>query len=141
MELRIKHMVNELHHKLAMWLCKNHKFILLPKFNTKQMAEKRDTKTQRWKRKITKKTVSQLYSLAHYRFTQFLLHKAREHGSTVLLVNEAHTTKTCSKCDKLREMGGSEVYNCTYFGLKIDRDINASINILLKFIHDNISQP
>ena len=90
MELRIKHMVNELHHKSAMWLCKNNKFILLPKFNTEQMAEKRDTKTQRWKRKITKKTVSQLYSLAHYRFRQFLHHKAREHGSTVLLVNEAH---------------------------------------------------
>ena len=90
MELHIKHMVNKLHHKSAMWLCKNHKFILLPMFNTKLMTEKRDTKTQRWKRKITKKTVSQLYSLALSRFTQFLLHKAREHGATVLFVNEAH---------------------------------------------------
>ena len=53
------------------------------------------------------------------RFRQFLLHKAREHGSTVLLVNEAHK-------DILQvwqtEVSGSEVYNCTYCGLKIDRD-------------------
>jgi IS605 OrfB family transposase len=137
MELRIRHLVDELHHKTAVWLCKTYKFILLPKFDTKQMAEKRDGTTKIWKRKITKKTVSQLYSLAHYRFRQFLMHKAREHGVTVFLVNEAYTTKTCSCCGKMHFVGASEVFRCPFCKARIDRDVNASINILLKFIHDN----
>ena len=57
-----------MHHKTALWLCANHDTILLPMFDVKQTAKKRDPTTKRWKRKITKKTVSQLCSLAHYRF-------------------------------------------------------------------------
>ena len=106
-------------------------------FDVKQTAEKRDPTTKRWKRKIPKKTVSQLYSLAHYRFRQFLQHKAHEHGTRVFLVSEAYTTKTCSCCGATRQVGAAEVYNCWTCGHRIDRDINASINILLKFLHDN----
>ena len=135
-ELRIRHLVDELHHKLALWLANTYEVILMPKFNVKSVATKRDNDGQ-WKRKITKNTVSQLYTLAQYRFRQFLLHKAREHGATVLIVNEAYTTKTCSCCGHMHEVGGAETFACPHCSLVIDRDINASINVLLKFIHDN----
>ena len=136
-EQHIRHCVDELHHKAAHWLTSTFNHILLPKFDTKQMAEKRDATTMKWKRRITKKTVSQLYSLAHYRFRAFLLHKAHQHGATVFLVNEANTTKTCSQCGATRVVGGAETYHCLSCGLVIDRDTNAAVNILLKFIHDN----
>ena len=40
-----------------------------------------------------------------------------------------------------RLLGWTGFLSALYCGLKINRDISASINILLKFIHDNISQP
>ena len=134
LELRLRHLVDELHHQTAHWLATTYDAILLPKFSTKSVATKRDG--GRWKRKITKKTVSNLYSLAHYRFRQFLQHKAAQHGSLLILVTEQYTTKTCSRCGHMRDVGGAEVYHCTHCGLVVDRDINASFNILLKFIHD-----
>lgn len=140
-EQHIRHCVDELHHKAAHWLATTFDHILLPKFDAKQMTEKRDTKTKKWKRKITKKTVSQLYTLAHYRFRAFLLHKAQQRGVTVFLVNEAHTTKTCSHCGAMKVVGGAETYKCHTCGLMLDRDTNAAVNILLKFIHDNQPGP
>ena len=106
-------------------------------FDVKQTAEKRDPTTKRWKRKIPKKTVSHLYSLANYRFRQFLQHKTQDHGTRVFLVSEANTTKTCSCCGATRQIGAAEVYNCWTCGHRIDRDISASINIILMFLHDN----
>ena len=35
-----------------------------------------------------------------------------KYGSTVYLVNEYLTTKTCSNCGALKEMGSEEIYKC-----------------------------
>lgn len=52
-------MVDELHHKFAAWACANYDLILLPEFQVKGMARK-------GRRRIGKKTVSSMYTLAHY---------------------------------------------------------------------------
>ena len=41
------------------------------------------------------------------------------------------TTKMCHKCDKIKQVGASKIYECEC-GIKIGRDINASINIYKK---------
>ena len=139
LELRIRHLVDELHHQVAHWLVMNHDVVVIPKFSTQSVSKKKDS-TGQWKRKINKKTVSNLYSLAHFRFRQFLNHKAMQHGVLYIEVTEEYTTKTCSRCGHMYEVGASETFDCPYCGLIIDRDINAAINILLKFIHDNQAQ-
>ena len=48
-------------------------------------------------RRIRSKTVRNLLNYAHHRFRQFLQHKAAETGRTVLIVNEAYTSKTVSR--------------------------------------------
>jgi putative transposase len=46
-------------------------------------------------------------------------------------VNPRNTTKTCSNCGNIREIGlGIRTYECGQCGLVMDRDLNASINIL-----------
>ena len=52
-------MVDELHHKFAAWACANYDLILLPEFQVKGMARK-------GRRRIGKKTVSSMCTLAHY---------------------------------------------------------------------------
>jgi putative transposase len=65
------------------------------------------------------------------RFIQMLSYKAESAGMKFIEVNAANTTKTCSNCGNIQEMPlSTREYICSICGLQIDRDINASINIL-----------
>jgi putative transposase len=55
----------------------------------------------------------------------------------VVIVEEDYTSVTCGSCGKYNEkLGGSKDFICPYCDYKADRDINASRNILLKYISD-----
>ena len=58
-------------------------------------------------------------------------YKAENAGRKVILVDPKNTSKMCSKCGMLVEKDLSErTHNCHFCDLSIDRDLNASINIL-----------
>jgi putative transposase len=64
-------------------------------------------------------------------FFALLLSKAEEAGRTVVRVNPAYTSQTCSACGHRQEMPLSvRVYDCPVCGLVMDRDYNGSKNIL-----------
>ena len=126
---RIKNLIDELHHKTARFLVDNFDIILLPTFETKNMV-KRGT------RKIRKKTARMMMTFAHYRFKQFLKHKAHETGKLVLDVNEAYTSKTCSWTGEVnRKLGGAKVMVGSD-GQRMDRDINGARGIFLRALGD-----
>src|SRR6266571_1733500 len=85
----IRHLIDELHHKTALFLVTNFDVILLPTFETSQMVCK-------GARKLRRKSVRNMLTFAHYRFKSFLKHKAFEYGKTVVDVCEAYTSKTVS---------------------------------------------
>ena len=100
MTVRIQNLINELHHKTARHLVDNFDVILLPDFKTSGMVT-------RGQRRIRSKTVRNLLSFAHHRFRNFLRHKASENGRTVLIVNEAYTSKTVSWTGEINhKLGG-----------------------------------
>jgi len=58
-------------------------------------------------------------------------YKAENAGRNVVLVNPYNTSKICSKCGNIVEKDTTvRVHDCPYCGLSIDRDLNASYNIL-----------
>jgi putative transposase len=66
-------------------------------------------------------------------FFSMLRSKAEEAGYTFIAVNPAYTSQTCSKCghrllDKLKL--SDRVFTCPDCSLQLDRDLNASLNIL-----------
>ncbi|MCZ7570312.1 MAG: transposase [Ardenticatenaceae bacterium] len=64
-------------------------------------------------------------------FRQRLSFKAEEAGRTVVEVNPAHTSKTCSHCGSLfAELTPADRWVECECGLSLDRDHNAAINIL-----------
>ncbi len=87
MREKVINLVDELHHKAALFLVKNYDVILLPTFETKQMTSKAN-------RKLHNKTVRSMLTFAHYRFKKFLKNKAFEYGKVVVEVCEAYTSKT-----------------------------------------------
>lgn len=129
MRVRIGNLIDELHHQAARFLVDNFDLILLPTFETREMAE-------RGRRRIRSKSVRSLLTFAHYRFQQFLFWKAWEAGKQVLLVNEAYTSKTCSWSGEIinnlggrREIVGSD-------SVRLDRDINGARGIFLRALGD-----
>jgi putative transposase len=78
-----------------------------------------------------------IYNASWNRFIQMLSYKAENAGMEIIRVDARDTTQECSNCHYIRE--GSEriilkdrIYHCNICGLTMDRDINASINILHK---------
>jgi putative transposase len=122
--------VDELHHKTARFLVDNFDVILLPTFETQQMADKA-------KRRIRSKSVRQMLGLAHYRFKQFIKHKAFECGKLVLDVCEAYTSKTVSWTGEIvHNLGGAKVIQSKMDGRKMDRDLNGARGIFLRAVVD-----
>jgi putative transposase len=68
---RVRDLVDDMHRHLARYLAENYELILLPAFHTSQMVPRKGRKTR-------SKTARSMLMWAHYRFQQFLLHKARE---------------------------------------------------------------
>lgn len=64
-------------------------------------------------------------------FLQNMTYKAEWAGRQIVAVNPAYTSQNCSKCGHRQPMSlGERVYLCPCCGLEIDRDLNASLNIL-----------
>jgi len=126
---RIQNLISDLHHKAALWLVKNFRTIVIPKFDAREM-------TIRKARKISSKTARKMLTLAHGRFRNILLDKAEEWGRTVVHVSEAYTSKTCSVCGEQHEIGGKKVMNCC---AKYDRDVNGARGIFLRALVDTPS--
>ncbi len=64
-------------------------------------------------------------------FAQFLSYKAEWAGRKFVAVNPAYTSQNCSSCGHRQVMPlGDRIYNCPDCKLSIDRDLNASLNIL-----------
>ncbi len=126
---KIKHLIEELHHKTAKFLVDNFDVILLPSFDTSQMVSKS-------RRKIRSKTVRQMLSLSHYQFKKFLEWKAWEAGKVLLTVNEAYTSKTVSWTGEVVKIGGSRIIRSSIDGRTMDRDLNGARGIFLRALVD-----
>lgn len=125
---RITNYIDELHHKAARFLCDNFDVILLPTFETSQMVTKA-------KRRIRSKSVRQMMSFAHYRFKQFLKHKAFECGKVVIDVCEAYTSQTVSWTGEIVNIGSARTIK-SKDGRKMDRDVNGARGIFLRAVVD-----
>ena len=65
--------------------------------------------------------------------TNFVSYKAEEAGRRVEFVDPKNTSQECSNCGEIvKKSLAQRVHNCPFCGLVIDRDLNASLNILKK---------
>lgn len=120
---KIWNLVEELHKKLATWLCENYTTILLPKLNFHKC------------KKTNRKTREKMSSLRHCAFFDRLLNKSREYPKCkVIQVNESYTSITCTNCGNLhKSLFNKDIYDCTKCKMSIGRDIGASRNIFMRF--------
>ncbi|WP_367267742.1 zinc ribbon domain-containing protein [Okeania sp. SIO2C9] len=75
-------------------------------------------------------------SFAHYRFKQFLKHKAIQIGKLVIDFCEACTSKTVSWTGEIINVGGSKSIKSNIDGRVMDRDVNGAQGIFLRALLD-----
>jgi putative transposase len=78
-----------------------------------------------------------MLTLSHYKFLQRLKYKAKQRNKTVLVVNEAYTSKTVSWTGEINhKLGGAKTIKSTIDGQIMDRDINGARGIFLRALGD-----
>jgi len=117
---RIFDLVDDLHKKTAYWLVTTFAVILLPTFETSKMVTK-----------LWSKVARSMLNFAHYGFKTFLKSKAEEYSCRVIDADESYTSKTCSYCGKIQNIGSKKVMRCPC-GAIVCRDGNASRGIFLR---------
>jgi len=124
MRWKIRELRDELHAKACRFLVDCFDVILIPTFETSQMVT-------RVGRKLHSKTVRAMLTWAHFKFKERLKTVASEYGKTVLEVNEAYTSKTCSWSGEIVKVGSSERIRGSD-DIQMHRDANGARGIFLR---------
>jgi putative transposase len=106
-------------HKLTTYLAKTFQRILIEDLNVKGMM-------------ANHKLAGAISDLGFYEFKRQLEYKCQMYGASLVLVDQWFpSSKLCSNCGSKKEMPlNIRTYDCPVCGRSIDRDLNASLNIL-----------
>lgn len=125
---RMDNIRKDYHHKVANWITNNYEVISIGKLPKHIIS--RD--------KRLPPVVKRAYNaLSHFKFRCCLEHKAIERGKVFSAINESYTSKTCTVCGCLKDIGSSETYSCDCCDKSWDRDLNGARNILIKSISES----
>ena len=107
-------------HKLTTWLVREYDLVAVEDLDVKPMLE-------------TSQNVKNKQDAAWSRFLDLLEYKAALHGTHVVRVEPAGTTKECSECgvETSKPLWIRE-HSCPACGHTEDRDLNAAKNILFR---------
>ena len=117
---KVKNQRNDYQHKISRELADKHRVIFLETLNVKNMVK-------------NKKLSKAISSVSWSSFITKLEYKIAENQGCLIKIDRFYpSSKTCSNCGCVKkELKLSErTYHCSECGFTIDRDLNASINIL-----------
>ncbi|EHR78559.1 transposase [Thermococcus litoralis DSM 5473] len=123
---------NDFLHKLALYYVRNYDIIVVESLKPKNMVENGHRSLNR-----------RLLDSSLGAFIRILSDKAERAGRRVVFVEPAYTSRTCSRCGfVVEELPLSErVFRCPKCGLVMDRDLNASFNILRRGLDEGLGRP
>ncbi len=106
-------------HKLTTLLAKNHGVIVIENLNVSGMM-------------ANHKLAASVADMGFFEFRRQLTYKCKLYGSKLVIVDRWFpSSKTCSNCGTKKETLslGERMFECSHCGFKIDRDLNAAINL------------
>ena len=117
----IKNCRKDLLHKASKYYVNNYDVLVFEDLDLRRIAKAL---------KLGKSTLDNGFGM----FRTFVEYKAENQGKYFIKVDKNYTTQTCSCCGNVKEKEekmqlSDKVYNCSFCGTIIDRDINAAINI------------
>ena len=125
-ERRKENVINEIHWKSINDILKRNDYVFYGDIKSHDIVKKS-------KNKFLNRDIN---DLKFYKFKERLMYKANVLNKRVFSVNEMYTTKTCSSCGYLNNVGKKEIYKCEMIKCNktLLRDVSAAKNILMKGI-------
>ena len=117
---KVKNQRNDYQHKISRELANNFNTICLETLNVKNMVK-------------NKKLSKAISSVSWSSFITKLDYKIAENQGCLIKIDRFYpSSKTCSNCGNVKDklLLSERTYHCSECGFTIDRDLNASINIL-----------
>jgi IS605 OrfB family transposase len=130
LERKKSNLMDEIHHKVINEIVSSNDVIFYGDINSHDIVKKNN---------YNKRLNRDVNDIKFYKFKERLIYKCKLFGKKIFMVNEAFTTKTCSCCGNIYEIGKSKIYNCLHCQIKLGRDTNGAKNILMKGILENVS--
>ena len=127
---KVYNLLNDLHIRVANYLSRTYNLILIPdislmgKYNTSSILARNDQYD------LETEESKEYFKICFDKFLKILFRKCKENRSYCKIVSEFNSTKTCSNCKNMDFKMNSRTYTCNKCGIKIDRDLNAAMNIL-----------
>ncbi len=110
------------HYQVAHWLCRNYDLIAVEDLNIRGLARTKLAKS--------------IYDVSWGRFITILETVVVKYGVHLVKVNPHNTSQNCSGCGiKVPKTLSVRLHQCPKCNLEMDRDQNASINILIKALN------
>jgi putative transposase len=126
--VKIRDLIDDLHFQSIGYLTRTFKTIVFPEANFTSAVAKAT-------RRIGSRSVRSLMTFAFAKFRDRLIAKAEVVGVKVVTVCEAYTSKTANWTGEIvHTLGCSKTI--TSKGVRLDRDLNAALGILLKALPD-----
>jgi putative transposase len=127
---QIQNIVDNSHNHIASFVAQTSEEIITSKLDLKSMTKKSE-------RNINKNVVRNLRYKRISKLEKKLESVCEKYETKLHIVDESYTSLTCSNCMQVKEkkeLGGKRIYNCLHCGITMDRDYNASKNIMLKHL-------
>lgn len=122
---KLKNKIKDMHWKTINYLTTHYNNILIGKISTQNIIKN--------EKSILCPIQKQLITLlSHYTFRERLKYKCGTKKVNYLEIDESYTTKTCSKCGEINNVGALKIYKCEKCKMCIDRDYNGCRNIFYK---------
>jgi transposase len=123
---RLKNKVKDMHYKIIDFLQK-YKNIFIGKLSTKSIISNKSSILSKERKQLAQ-------DISYYSFLQRLKYKCKIYNNNIVITEEHFTTKSCSKCSNIKDIGKLKIYECKKCNLKLDRDVNSARNMLMKNI-------
>ena len=120
---KITNLTDDMHWKFIHYMKQRYSTVHIPVFESQKLGIKN---RRRGFNRI-------MFDMKHYQFRTRLIDsfKLTENAGAIECTEE-YTSKTCTRCGYLNNVGSSEVYDCENCWLNIDRDVNGARNIYIK---------
>ena len=119
LHIKITNQRTDFLHKITTKLVRECKIIVMEDLDIRQMSQSKYFNAKN------------MMDASWGKFAQLLDFKAESAGCQIVKVNPRNTSKTCSRCEHIRDMPlHKRTYECDDCGFVIDRDYNSAINIL-----------
>ncbi len=125
-ELRAANIRTDALHKATTELAKRYSVIRVEKLNGKNMTRRCKGRGRAAKAGLNRAILDS----GMLRLCSLLAYKMPLYGGRLEVVPAAYTSRTCSRCGARNNPGSSKTYKCESCGVVLDRDHNASLNIL-----------